>query len=281
MTLSTQRTMYNTDLHLAMLFGSTYTCLPYTTLNEKFSISNGNKSVIKDSVYPILRYLTIGTGGTPGINESRGFILSEHTPLDAALFNHVPFAMLKDDEDMDADEQENYRFKRKEVINGETYNCYYLRLMNITDAYDNKFQTIRNVNNESFISTFNTNRNLINPTPKSRKVDYENITETNFITKLCKITVTFSETELKRVEQVFKIKGYKSNVLSEMGLCSGIEVRDQQTGKRLEPVDVQLMFFLDMNLDLTYSFNTGEKITKYIEVGGAEPMVNGIDEDKG
>ena len=282
MTLSTQRTMFNVDLHLAMLFGAKYICLPHTTLNEKFGIGNDAAVQVAKSVYPTIRYLTIGTGGTPGINESKGFVLSEHSPLDAALFNHVPFAMFPEGEDMPVEEQSKYRFKIKEKLSdGTSYTCYYLKVLDgIGDVYDNKFQTIRNVGSEAFISTFNTNRNMLSPIPRKKLIKYDTIQDTFFITKLCKIKVTFTETEIEWLKNVYKYKGLKSNVLSEMGVCSGIETYHTTSGETLEPIDVQLMFFLDLNLDLTYSFNLKKSFTKYIEIGGAEPLLYGEEKEE-
>ena len=278
MTLSTQRTLFNTDLHLAMLFGKTYATLPHTTLNEKFKVSNSG-TVNKMSIYPTLQYLCIGTGGNPGINSSAGFIHSEHSPIDAALFNHIPFAMYENGiNDMDETRRSNYRFRVIEANenDGKEYICYYLRVLdNLDSAYDNKFQTIKNVGTETFISTFDTNIDLINPKPRTRKLDYSLVSETEFITKLCKIKVTFDAKEVEDLYKVYKLKGFKSNVLTEMGLCSGIETKDSTTGETTEPVSVQVMFFLDLSLDLTTNFNTKQSFTKYIEVGGAEPIIQG------
>lgn len=285
MTLSTQRTLFNTDLHLAMLFGRPYTTLPHSTLNEKFGAYNNVASYLvqKKTEYPVLQYLTIGVGGTPGINNSKGFIHSEHSPLDASLFSPIPFAMYEEKEgvnnDMDLDRQKNYRFRiRKHHSDGKTYICYYLRCIeNLENVYDNKFQKIKNIGNETFISTLDTNNNMLEPQPRTRKLDYKTIGETEFITKLCKIKVTFDYEEIQDLYNVYKILGIKTNLLTEMGLCSGIEVTNKDTGVSLDyPIDVQIMFFLDLNLDLTSSFNNGKAFTKYIEIGGAEPLIEGL-----
>ena len=285
MTLSTQRTLFNTDLHLAMLFGAKYSTLPHTTLNEKWSISNelDPTKIGRLSEYPTIRYLCIGTGGNPGINSSNGFILSEHSPIDAALFNQVPFAMYEDGTDMNPDRQSNYRFKKKVTLStGKAYTCYYLRMIeDINSVYDNKFQTIKNVGSETFISAFNTDINMLNPVPRNKMIKYDKITETDFITKLCKIKVTFQKEELDDLANVLKILNKGSNVLTEMGLCTGIETYNKETKESLEPEDVQLMFYLDLNLDLTYNFNSGKSFTKYIEVGGAEPLLRGQEKTTG
>lgn len=281
MTLSTQRTLFNTDLHLAMLFGSSYACLPHTTLNERFGINSVNENgdvAVKDSGYPTIQYLCIGVGGNPGINDSKGFIHSEHSPLDASLFTPIPFLMLEGEPGSVVDDRiKNYAFAKTEHLsNGKTYTSYYLRkIENVNNIYDNKFQRIKNVGSETFISTLDTNIDMLTPKPRSRKLDFKTIAETEFITKLCKMKITFSQQEVRDLYNVYKIRGIESNMLTEMGICSARKVMKAGTDSELEPADVQIMFFLDLNLDLTTSFNTGAGFTKYIEIGGAEPYIEG------
>lgn len=57
MTTSSQRTLFGIDLQLAQLYGEDYTCLPNTTLNEKFNILP--EINVPPGQYPTLKYITI------------------------------------------------------------------------------------------------------------------------------------------------------------------------------------------------------------------------------
>ena len=107
MIINAQRTLYNVDLYLNIMLRKDYKIIANTSLNEKFDILS--KVPVPAGVYPTLQYWAIGTGGNNVIGNTTGFSYSEHTPLDGALFNHVPFIMRPVTDDLTALEKSKYR----------------------------------------------------------------------------------------------------------------------------------------------------------------------------
>ena len=115
MIINAQRTLYNVDLYLNIMLRKDYKIIANTSLNEKFDILS--KVPVPAGVYPTLQYWAIGTGGNNVIGNTTGFIYSEHTPLDGALFNHVPFIMRPVTDDLTALEKSKYRMRKLEIVN--------------------------------------------------------------------------------------------------------------------------------------------------------------------
>lgn len=266
MGVQTQRTLFGMDLQLAQMFGKEYIITPNTTLNEKFNIQIVDKPL---GVYPTLKYITIGTGADTKFNSISGYPYSNHSPLDGALFNHIPFVMKTLDNDLDLSERNKYRFRKEETHNGTLYACYYLKVIEEV-LYDNKFYRINTVNNETYLKQMNINiPDILHPRPKDRDINYSTLENTEFITKLGKFKFTLDPDELKNLKEVKNILG-NNKIVSELGLCTGIDVGE---GTEVEAICVQIAYHIDMNLDMTYDFHKEETFTKFIELGGAEPLI--------
>lgn len=269
MTVTTQRTLFGVDLALAQLFGANYETLPNTTLNEKFGILPG--ITVPPGSYPTLNYICIGVGGDAALDNSNNFVYNNHSPLDGALFKHIPFVMKKLDEDLSVADRAKYRFRKEEFHNSNTYACYYLKKIP-SNLYDQKFFKVSNVNGESYLTTYDMNTpEILNPKPRTRELDINKMDSTEFITKLTRFKMELSSEELKELDNVYKVLDIGHRKLSEIGLCSGIE---QTTGDIMEASCVQLLFHFGMNIDLTYTINTNSSFVKYIELGGAEALLN-------
>lgn len=268
MTTSSQRTLYGVDLQLAQLYGENYTCLPNTTLNEKFNILPGIN--VPKGKYPILKYITIGNGGNLQIPDSENFIYNEHSPLDAALFNHIPFVMKTLEEDLSEADRLKYRFRIEKTVNDKLYACYYLKIIP-SNLYDQKFYKITTTNGDNYLKIFKLNDPIfLNPQPRERKLNIEHLDKTEFVTKLVRFKLEFSSQEVKELENVYKILGHEKQIMTEIGLCTGIE---HDNNGSMEASCVQVAFHIGINLDLTNSFRTEAAITKYIELGGSEALI--------
>ena len=129
MVRSTQHTMYMVDLEQHRSLGVNYKPLDNTTLNEKFNIFLTEKP--KDATtYPTLGYYCLGIGGSVILEEEPDYTFNEHSPLDGALFNHIPFCMREVTLDLDEVEKSKYRLRVVEEINGKEYACYYAKPIN-------------------------------------------------------------------------------------------------------------------------------------------------------
>lgn len=268
MTVATQRSLYNVDLHLAMLTGHDYICLPNTTLNEKLNIKPTAK--VPSGRYPTLQYIGIGIGGATSLNQSPGFINSEHSPIDGCLFEHIPFVVKELNDDLNNNDRLKYRMRKEEILpNGKTYACYYLKVIPTID-YDSKFYTITTREGISYIKQLDMNNpEILNPKPKTRVLKYDELEETELITKLCKFKFTLDAKEKKELENVYKLLGIE-NQLTEIGLFTGLDVDD---GRFKEATCCQMMFSFDVKLDMTYELNQLATMEKYIELGGTEALI--------
>ena len=79
-----------------------------------------------------------------------------------------------------------------------------------------------------------------------------------------------SAAEVKELENVYNILGHSQQLMTEIGLCTGIDYTGYGP---TEASCVQIAFHIGVNLDLTNSFRTEAAITKYIELGGSEALI--------
>ena len=82
--------------------------------------------------------------------------------------------------------------------------------------------------------------------------------------------IKFSSDEVKELENVYNILGHSKQIMTEIGLCTGIDYDGYGV---TEASCVQIAFHIGVNLDLTNSFRTEAAITKYIELGGSEALI--------
>lgn len=268
---TSQRTLYNIDLHLCQLLQKPYEPLTNTTLNEKFNILP--KTTLPTGVYPSLKYYAIGVGGESVLDGVDGFKYSEHSPTDAALFQHIPFVMRNVlTNDLTDAEKANYRLRALEYHNGIQYACYYLKV--ITDfeikPYFYSIKTLKEGTTVSSptLSILDTNTSdLLNPTPKSRSITFENSNTINYITKLAKLNFTLLPSDIADLKNSLDILELSSSNITEIGVCTGIDI---VSAGMSEVLAAQVAFHVGVNLDIMSAFANNESIMKSIEIGGSE-----------
>lgn len=275
MVRTSQKTLYATDLNLHMLAGLPYTPQTNTTLNEKFGINT--HLTLPEDKYPTMKYYCIGVGGTSPIQGDGAYISCEHSPLDAALFTHVPFVMRSVRNDLTQAQRADYRMRVLQTVAGVQYACYYLKVfpdMNLPDY----FNTINTVTPEdesklpySTISVFDTNvPEILTPTPRIRNIDVTKISTVSKVTRIGRVTLEFTETDLKEIRNSMSILGYDYSTIKEVGLCSGYDI-STDIGK--EVICSQILFHIGIEMSLTIKLNTEASIKRIIELGGEEPLV--------
>ena len=275
MVRTSQKTLYATDLNLHMLAGIPYTPLANTTLNEKFGI-NANITA-PDEKYPVMNYFCIGIGGQSPIQGDKSYISSEHSPIDAALFQHVPFIIRPIKSDLNIEERSKYRLRVVTTVAGAQYACYYLKELGAMEvpSYLNVISTVTPADETklqySTINILDTNiPEIISPTPRSRNIDVSKIDLTEKITKVARVTLEFSELDMQEIKSAMRILGYTGTTIKEVGLCSGREIVTD-AGKEL--IHTQILFHIGIDMPLTVDFNTKSSIKRIIELGGEEPLV--------
>ena len=275
MVRTSQKKLYATDLNLHMLSGLPYTPLSNTTLNEKFNLNA--TATAPDGKYPQLKYFCIGIGGEPPVRGDKSDISSEHSPIDAALFQHIPFIMRPVKSDLTVSERSKYRLRVLTTIAGVQYACYYLREFDNIEVPE-YFSVISTVtpNDEtklqySTISILDTNiPEILSPTPRKRNIDITKIDTTEKVTKVARVTIEFTESDVSEIRNAMKILGYTTSTIKEIGLCTA---HDIATDLGKEAIHTQVMFHIGVEMPLTVDFNTKNSIKRIIELGGEEPLV--------
>lgn len=268
MVLSSQRTIYGMALQLAQILGIKYVPLKNTTLNEKFDIDPNY--VIPDDVYPTLKYFALGIGGDSIISNGDGYKYSRHSPVDAALFSHVPFIMRPLTADLNETERLRYRFRKIEIFDGTEFACYYLKVIETIELRD-YFYKITTKDGLSVLSIYNINTDkLLNPVPKNRTIDSVSISDYEYVTKMSKLRFELTIDELKELSDVLYKRGLTTKQITEIGVCTGI---DKDIAGSPESVATQVAFHVDVNIDLTVSINSDTEILRSIEIGGTEQLL--------
>lgn len=273
MIVNSQRTLYGVDLALHALLNIPYKVLPNTSLNEKFGILTN--STVPAGTYPTLKYWAIGTGGNSIVDTGTGFNYSEHGSLDAALFNQIPFVMKRLADDVDATLKDKYRFRKVETIENEQYACYYLKLipnMNLTDQF---YQVVtKELPDKAKLSQLYlvdlNNPEFLNPTPKDRLLNIDNLDATTLYYKLAKLEFNLSEEEVEELKKVMDLRKIERGQITEIAACTGIETT---LDGRPEVMACQVNIFFGVNLDLTIDLNKKGQIAKVLEIGGGEGLM--------
>lgn len=266
MVTASQRTVYNVALHLAMLFNKPYKILSNTTLNEKFEIEANNE--LADDVYPSLKYIGIGIGGSVLLDNTDAYTYSEHSPIQGALFEHIPYILRKPNNDIDGGERSKYRFRKIVNIEGEPYIAYYLKLIDTFDLRD-VFYNIKETVDGSILSLFDTNTvDILSPSPKNRDIAFDAPVE--YVTKIANIKFTLSNEELVELNNVFKILKKDNATITEIVLATGVD-KTNVLGE-IEATSVQAGFFINTNIDVVNQLKNKVSVAKVIEIGGLEPL---------
>nr|DAI38263.1 MAG TPA: hypothetical protein [Caudoviricetes sp.]DAP91586.1 MAG TPA: hypothetical protein [Caudoviricetes sp.] len=272
---SSQLTIYGLTLINAMLANRYYKVHKNTTLNEKFSVMPGDHTptgTIEQPVFPRVKYFVLGVGGNIIIDNVNAYKYSPHSVLDAALFNHIPFIIREVSNDLDMYTRQKYRLRKTINIKGTDYYAYYARVCDLID-YRNYNYLVNKIDKNDVLSImqFDSDRYL-NPTPVHKPSDPKLAIETNSVINRFKMEFNLLEDEQKELKNVLKLLDLENVVkITELGICHGYDV---STSYGTEAVDMQVTYFVDLDLDVMLDLNSKEKFQRAIEIGGAEPFYN-------
>jgi len=268
MIINSQRTIYGLELQAEMLASGSYTPRPNTTLNEKFGILINEPPGI-DTRYGI-KYLALGTGGISRNTPAQGYSFSQHSVMDASLFNHTPFIVRPASNDLSSVEKAKYRLKVSKVINGTTYYLYYLRVIAPTDMTTDTYNISMGSNGVTNLSKLSTNvSTYLNPVPRIIK-DIPN-NNSNYVSRVIKLNFTLTPSEMIEVNNANKLitgNTIPENI-TEIGICGGL---DKITNGVTEVINSQIYFHVgvDINTAITYDPTLG--YVRAIELGGSENL---------
>lgn len=269
MLYTSQRTLYGVSLSLAQMLGKEYVIRDNTTLNQLLDIYPTEG--LLQGQYPLLQYFCIGTGGNSIVDGVDIYPYSNHSPLDAGLFNMVPLVLRETTNDLTAIEAKKYRLKKIIRVDGVDYIAYYLRKINNdteVDFKENFYQISRRGNSDTIDILNLDSRDVLHPKPISKlgKIISNN---SSYVTKLAKVILQLNNSEVQELKNSLDILKANKN-LTEIGLVGGID-KSFPTGET-EAICTQILYHVGMNIDLNIYFNTNESFYKTIDIGGAEPL---------
>ena len=275
------RTIYNIKLQTCMMANIPYQPLPNTTLNEKFDIleyeqQNCVNNLKSDRpLYPTIKGIVIGNGGLSLVDSDIFDLkLGKHSPIDGALFNHLPFVLREEDNDLPDADKLNYRLRKELYIDGKKYVAYYLRIIKESELfYKPDILYVDNSKAIPSVKVLSTDRtDILNPSPvkDNRMSTYNNTVE---VYNILRYNFQISERDMLELENVFNVLNIKNRLITELGFVTGIDV---PLNNYKELVYSQIGFFIDLSLDLEYLKNQNS-IT--IEIGGGEiiPLMKDLD----
>ena len=270
---ASQLSIYGLAFINAMLANRYYQVGINTTLNEKFGILTSEhtpKGSLLTPIYPRLKYLVIGNGGMPNIDNTDNYKFSQHCAIDGALFNHLPFALKLLSEDFNDVERSRYRLRKEVRIGGELYFAYYAKVVETID-YRGYPYLISNKDGVDILSIFNTNtERVLNPRPVMKPDKPLDSLKVDTVINRFKLEFFMSEKDQKELQNVYKVLelGDKTK-LTEIGVCFGY---DCIVPYGTEVADMQIAYFLDIDLDVMIDFDASYVFKRNLELGGAEPF---------
>lgn len=259
-------TAFCSALNLATRLGLTYPILANTTLNEKFTVLQGEVPPV--GKYPILNYFAIGNGG--GSVAFNNYKQSGHAPDEGSLFQHIPFVIRLKTNDLVNVERAKYRLRKEVTIDNKEYVEYYLKKFNDVEPVTFK-RIVKSTNNKSIESNYEFEYNkILSPTfsnnvnAPGESVEYLNVSSN--------IEFILSKAELSEIKNALKIK-YGENTslnITEMALCSGHD--EVQPDNTTEAIAVQVNYFMPFDFNLQNLINLDKDYSTKIELGGVLPL---------
>lgn len=268
------KTVYYDNLILSHFREKSFKPLANTTLNEKFNI---NKTITQEVDTPTLKYYALGNGNLKTIDSESNLKLyhGNHRSIDGALFNHIPFILRKETEDIGINERRNYRLRKTMTIDNIEYVAYYLKIIP-GDMVENQTLKITQENDTMpKVEVFNTNdSSILNPTPSDTPTIELLSDSTEYIVNSDQVSITLTVEELQEINDALDILGYsdKERVFNELALCSGTDIVSL-TDYSLEVAYCQVMFFVDIDYDIQLLLDTETEFYRQIEIGGMAPLM--------
>lgn len=272
------RTVLGALLQTSQLLGKPVIVKPNTTLNQKFNIQPD--ITISDQDHPSMTYVSIGNGGhrmNIGVNNIARPEPIQHTPRDAALFNHLPFVLRLPSEDLTAGERIKYRLRRHETHDGQTYVAYYMKVLDLSETVPQL--ELRTVTDGITTSTpFEHTLADLNPTPVNMTPGGVLQTSGDYIAATAKVPFIMNENDINEFLNVANIiygdEDYA--MISEIALCSGVDrivVGDFNgtSGSYTEAIAVQVCSFINAFFSAKFS-NNGINIL--LDTGSSEPLLS-------
>ncbi len=246
---------------------------PNTTLNEKLNIMETSRLDINDKVN--VQWYCIGHGGHQILKSSNGIDYPDSVkrdPLEASLYDMVPFVLRQKNQDLTEEEARQYRLKRIETHGGVEYYAYYLKRMTIEDKPKVLIETtVDGVKQVKPYTVTEANLSPHKPTLSPREVVSASNTK---VRVSIGASINFTEQDTENLKEVFKILYGTSKItlISEIGIVAGsdvanVSVAGGRTGNELKGATV--VSILSVYHALHFSNNGFEE---RLELGEKTPL---------
>lgn len=259
--------------------------IPYISMNERLEI-------LKDAprpsnVWPWFQYWVVGDKGH--INrvdsaDSGSYIdEAEHSAGDAAPFNPVPFVMRRDGQDLTEAERRNYALRRYEEHDGINYWCYYAkRIIGMTEVTPVVYHT-QVVDGVEDTKEYKTSNGNLFPLQQVVTPDQSLTTDSDVLTVSAPWDIQFTAKDAQEMMNVARILyrgNEKRSIVSEIGLCTGIDSDIQTESDGGSPItfkdaiSVWVAAWISTYQQMSFN-NNGFTIS--LELGATEPMRSGTE----
>lgn len=219
------RTVYGAYLQTCQLMGIPFELKPSTTLNEKFLTSAS--VALSPADIPKMQYVAIGNGGhRMKVSGTSTLQVPEplvHRTTDAALYNHIPFVLRPQVNDLTETQQERYALRVAETHDGVDYFAYYLRRMDLTSVVGE--MQIKNV-----VAGVTTTTELVptvdnlNPTPPLIPPGGSIPTTGNYAVASARVNFILDEFDIDEIKNAALVLEHSEDfaIISEIAMVSGI-----------------------------------------------------------
>lgn len=272
------RTALSGLLQTYLLSGIPLTKLAYTTLNERLLIQQN--AVLASTDRPTFGYYCIGDKGHYNVPVADGEIIIEpaqHSAVDFAPFNIIPFVMRAEANDLTVAQRLNYGLRRQETFNGVNYFSYYLKKIDLSTATPVLRQTTT-VDGTTTTDDFVPNNSNLNPTRPTLTTGSAVTSSSTYISASMVVDVPFDENDVAELNNVASIlySSEKRAIISEIGLVSAVQRSVSSPGVGAQQINfneaiyAQVLTWLSTYRQLSFD-NQGFTIT--LELGSNEPML--------
>lgn len=223
---ATVRTVYGAYLQTCQLMGIPFVLAPNSTLNEKFLASQN--IALNSQDMPKMQYVAVGNGGhrmqVSGNSALQVPVPIMHRTTDAALFNHLPFVLRPQANDLTPAERARYGIRVAETHDSEDYFAYYLRRIDLTGVQAE--QQIKHVEAGTtstlpFVPTLDN----LSPEPPLTPPGGSIPTTGDYAVASARVTFVLDEFDIAELKNVSLVLEGSEDfaIISEMAMVSGVE----------------------------------------------------------
>jgi hypothetical protein len=274
---SSIRSVYSASLQTSTLLGLPVIIKPNSTLNEKFNISP--TLTLSETDHSAIRYITVGNGGHRMVVGADNIAKPEpiqHTPRNAALYNHLPFILKLPSDDLLPVDRAKYRLRRIETHDGVNYVAYYLKVLDLSNT--STMMELRSVTDGIVTATsFVPTAADLNPTPPPITPGGVITASGDYIAATAKVPFIMTTEDILEFLNVCNIIYGDVNyaMITEIGLCSGADrvVTGDFNGVSsgyTEAIGVQICSFLSTFFALAF---TNGQLEILVDVGSLESLL--------